>query len=168
MARANRKGRRSSGPPFTQLFNYMLEGAAWRSLKPQERAIYLEVARLYNGSNNGFLGLGVRAAAEGAKVNKDTAAKCLAVLVDRGFIEPTQAGRFNQNACRATEWRLTTQTCDRTGQMPSKAFLQWRPENSERRPKRGTAPSETKGQEDPNPALSVPRFRTIAGGLANG
>lgn len=166
MARANRKGRTKSGPAFLQLFRYMLESEAWRSLSVQERAVYLEVARLYNGQNNGFLGLGVRGASEAANVNKDTAAKAFARLVDLGFLECAQPGGFNQNARRATEWRLTTYRCDRTHQLPSKGFIQWKPENSKQRPKRGADKSETRGHRGTQKSVSVPRFRTISGGLA--
>lgn len=172
----NKTGRRKTGPSFVQLFRYMLESPAWKSLSPQERAILLEVARLYNGQNNGFLALGVRAAAEGANVNKDTAAKCFRGLVDRGFLELAQAGEFNRNrfsgdelqaTCRATEWRLTCHRCDRTHRPASRAFLQWQPE-AKARPKRGTVLSETEGLEPFEPPTSVPRLRTIAGGRANG
>lgn len=147
MGRVNATGRRKSGPPFLQLYRYLLESAAWRSLSPQARCVYIEVAALYNGANNGFIGLGVRAASERANVNKDTAAKCFAILIERGFIEPTQLGAFNQNARLATEWRLTSAKCDRTGAQASKAFMKWKPSDLERRPKRGTPKSETRGQE---------------------
>jgi hypothetical protein len=168
MARHNKKGRSKGGGHFVQLHDWMMNSAAWQSLSPAERAIYIEVARLYNGSNNGFLGLGVRAAAERTNVNKDTAAKCFAVLVARGFMEPAQQGQFNRNARRATEWRLTIHKCDRTHQLPSKAFMSWRPADLERRPKRGTAKSETGGHQQPAMVASVPRLRTISGGLAVG
>jgi hypothetical protein len=144
----------------------MLESAAWRCLSPADRAVYIEVLRLYNGANNGYLGLGVRAAAEAANVNKDTAGKSLLRLVELGFLEHAQASAFNQNARKATEWRLTQYPCDRTHQLPSKAFIQWRPENAERRPKIGTPKSETRGQETSPKASVVPPFRTIDGGLA--
>jgi len=166
MAKHNKTGRRKTGPPFVQLYRYMLESPAWRSLSPQARAVYIEVAALYNGSNNGSIGLGARAAAERANVNKDTATKCFRVLVERGFLEAVRAGAFNQNDCKATEWRLTTHKCDLTHQLPSKAFMRWSPENAERRPKRGPPPSETRGLEPEMFPASVPRFRTIKGGLA--
>lgn len=167
MSGHNRKGRSKSGGPFLKLDAWMMNTAAWASLTPQDRAVYIEVARLYDGRNNGFIGLGVRAAAERANVNKDTAARCFQRLIDRGFIEQAQAGAFNQNARQATEWRLTHLRCDRTHQQGSKAFARWRPENSEHRPKRGTGKSETRGQEPTSGAVQVPRFRTIPGGLAH-
>lgn len=149
------------------LGDWMMNSAAWRDLTPQDRAVFIEIARLYNGKNNGFIGLGVRDAAERANVNKDTAAKCFGRLVEHGFIERAQPGGFNTNARRATEWRLTHERCDRTHELPTKAFMRWSSENSERRPKRGTPKSETKGQAPPLRPATVPRLRTINGGLAD-
>jgi hypothetical protein len=168
VARHNKTGRSKGGGHFVQLHDWMMNTAAWRSLSPQARCVYVEVVRLYNGANNGFLALGVRAAAERANVNKDTAARCFAILIARGFLEPAQLGQFNMNARRATEWRLTHHKCDRTHQLPTKAFSRWTPPDSERRPKRGTVKSETRGQEPPTYPVSVPRLRTISGGLAVG
>jgi hypothetical protein len=168
MAGHNQKGRSKGTGHFAQLHDWMMNSAAWRSLSPQARCVYVEVLRLYNGANNGFLALGVRTAAERANVNKDTAARCFAVLVERGCLEPAQLGKFNQNARRATEWRLTHHRCDRTHQLPSKAFARWTPPDLERRPNRGTQKSETRGQEARPSPVSVPRLRTISGGLAGG
>lgn len=166
MPRHNQKGRSKAGGKFVQLHEWMMMTAAWKSLTPQERCVYVELLRLYNGANNGFLGLGVRAAAERARLHKDTASKCFAILVERGFIEATQLGQFNQNSRRSTEWRLTHLPCDRTRQAGSKAFVRWRPSDLERRPKTRVMKSETEGQEGrPRPA-TVPHLRTINGGLA--
>ena len=165
MARHNKTGRSSSGPSFVQLHNFMMEAPAWRSLSPQARIVYLEIARLYKGANNGQLALGVRTAAERAGVNKDTASKCFKALMDRGFIECAQPAAFNTNNRLAAEWRLTMYRCDRTGQAPTKAFMKWTP-TAEQRPKSGTAKSETEGQTAPKFVVPVPSLRTIPGGKA--
>jgi hypothetical protein len=167
MARHTKTGRSKGKGPFLMLTDWMMNSAAWCSLTAADRAVYIEVARLYNGRNNGFLALGARAAAERVNINKDTAGRCFARLIDRGFIECAHPGGFNTNARRATEWRLTAEKCDRTHELPSKAFMRWRPENLDHRPKRGPHKSETRGQEPPQTGPQVPRFRTYAGGLAS-
>lgn len=169
VARHNATGRsKATSGHFVMVPHAMMETAAWRALSPQERAVYLEAARLYNGRNNGFLGLGARAAAKRANINKDTAARCLKRLEELGFLEPTQLGKFNMNSRRATEWRLTLFRCDRTQRPASKAFASWLPEDLKHRPKRGPEKSETEGQRMALTAIPVPRLRTIAGGLAGG
>ena len=127
MSRVNATGRSKGGGRFVQLHHFMMRTAAWQSLPPPDRAIYLEIAMLFDGTNNGRLALGVRRAAELVNVNKDTAARCFQRLQDRGFIECAQPGGFTMKLRHATEWRLTQHRCDRTHQPPTKAFLRWAP-----------------------------------------
>jgi hypothetical protein len=65
MLKRNRARRRGSGgPPFVQLHWYLLDSAAWKSLSTAARAAYIELARLYNGTNNGTLALSLRVLAQ--------------------------------------------------------------------------------------------------------
>lgn len=148
-SRHNLKGRSKSGPPFVRLPWYMLESEAWRYLNPAARAVYLEVARLYNGRNNGLLALSVRDAAERCRINKDTAGRALEALRTTGFIDCVTPGGFSRKLRHASEWRLTVETCDRTGELPSKAFMRWRPQ-----------PPTEENQQSPLRIVSVPQFRT--------
>jgi hypothetical protein len=111
-------------PPFVMMFHRMLDGPAWRSLTTPARALYLQLARRYNGSNNGYIGLGVRQAADECNVNKETACRAFAELVAKGFIERTKQAGFRKN--RASEWRLTWFPCNLTKTPPSKLSDRWR------------------------------------------
>lgn len=106
----------------------MLESEAWARLTTNARAVYLEVARRYNGKNNGFLALSVRDAAERCRINKDTAKRAFDELQALGFIECAVAGGFSRKVRHASEWRLTVARCDRTGERETKAFMRWRSE----------------------------------------
>lgn len=128
MARYNRKGRSKGNGPFVLLPHYMLNSMAWASLSPQDRAVYVELRRRFNGRNNGRIGLSVREAAEQCRMNRDTAAKSLRTLEKTGFVEVATLGGFTRKDRHSTEWRLTTDPCDATGAPPSKAFLKWKPE----------------------------------------
>ena len=128
MANRQNKTGRSRSDPFLKLTWFMLESPAWRSLTPAERAVYIELAKLYNGRNNGWLALSVRDAAERCRINKDTAAKALAALQTAGFIECVTPGGFTRKVRHATEWRLTIHPCDVTGELPTKDFTRWMPE----------------------------------------
>lgn len=160
MGRVNKKGRNTGSGPWVQLGHWMMASAAWRSLKPQDRAVYIEIVAVYNGLNNGRIALGVRDAAERANVNKDTAAKCFRRLEDLGFIECAQAGSFSYKVRHAAEWRLTHVRCDRTGQLPSKAFMKWRPKEKAS-PLVSDNRSPGFGQHEPETSPSVPPFRTV-------
>ena len=151
--RQDRRGRSKTGPPFVRLTCYMLESAAWRSLKPAERAIYVELRRRFNGRNNGWLAFSVRDAADECNVNKDTARQAFATLQERGFTECVTPGGFSRKVRHATEWRLTDEPCDKTGALPSKAFMRWRPP-----PTPQTAERRSRSE---NRAEPVPSFGTV-------
>lgn len=154
-SRHNKTGRSRGGAPFLSLRWFMLECAAWRDLTPVERAIYIEVARLYNGRNNGFIALSVRDAAARCNVNKDTAGRAFVGLQTHGFLDCVTPGGFSRKIRHASEWRLTAERCDRTGAPASKAFMRWSPEP---KPERKT--------RSPLDAVPVPPFRTDGMGKA--
>jgi DNA-binding transcriptional MocR family regulator len=107
------------------MFHRMMDCGAWKSLSTPARAVYLQIARRYNGSNNGSIGYSVRRAADECNINKDTASRALNELAEKGFIERTKAGSFT-NKRVAAEWRLTWFSCDLTKTPASKLCLQWR------------------------------------------
>jgi hypothetical protein len=122
--------RKSNRSPFVMLPKWMLASAAWRSLSGEAVAAYIELARRYNGSNNGTLHLSAREFAALRGSCKDTAARALRELIEKGFIEIVQASGFSvkDRKRQATEYRLTPFYCDVTRQPASKAFMKWQPE----------------------------------------
>lgn len=133
-----------------RLDSFMMESPAWRSLTPAQRAVYVEVRRRFNGVNNGWIALSVRDAADRCNINKDTAGRALTTLQDRGFIECVTPGGFTRKVRHATEWRLLDERCDKTGALPSKAFMRWRP----------PAEAENKTRSENRPS-TVPSFGTV-------
>jgi hypothetical protein len=126
--KANKTGRTPHGPSFTQLFHYMTDSPAWRSLTPAESRVYFELARIYNGANNGRLGFSVRSAADRCNISKTTAVRCFQTLQQRGFIYCQTEGGFSRKTRHAAEWRLNCFRCDVTAALPSKEFMKWRPD----------------------------------------
>jgi hypothetical protein len=137
--RHNHKGR-STTERFVSLPHYMLRSPSWCSLSPVARSIFLELAAIYNGGNNGYLALSTRDAAERVRCSKDTAARALAELIARGFIECCSRGHFDRKSPHASEYRMTLHSCDRTGERASKAFMRWQDDSQQSvaGPMRGT------------------------------
>jgi hypothetical protein len=117
-----KQGRKSKSLPFVQLHKFMLESLAWLSLSTNARAAYVQLARRYDGCNNGALGLSVRMLADELNMSMKTAARALIELADAGFIEAVKIGRFNRKR-HASEYRLTMYRCDMTGELPTKKFM---------------------------------------------
>jgi hypothetical protein len=137
MARKKRKG--PGGPGYFQLFHNLTDSHAWHLLPPLYRCGYIELARLYNGENNGRLAMSARRLAHQIPCNKDTAAEALRALEDAGFIETVKFGRFARKADQrvSSEYRLTCFRCDATGELPSRKFnpqIRWDIRDGNKRP----------------------------------
>ncbi len=128
-----------------RLHRWMTDTPAWRSLDPAARAVLIEIYGLYNGSNNGIVHLSVREAARRVHINKDTAARCLRALQDRGFIRRRAHEPDDFNLRNARCWILTEfEFC---GRVATKDFMRWQPpEKSDGRPTSGDGVTQPEGQ----------------------
>jgi DNA-binding transcriptional MocR family regulator len=124
-----KRRRQGGGQTFIQMFHWMVDMPVWHSLSARAVVAYLELARRYNGTNNGSLHLSARELAQAWNWSKGAASYAIKELVEKGFIEITRASGFNvkDRKRQATEYRLTVFFCDRTRQPASKTFTKWRP-----------------------------------------
>jgi hypothetical protein len=149
VARKHRKnGRSKHGPPFVQVPHWIMETNAWTGLSHGAVRAWLELARRYNGSNNGSIGLDARTLSKRMSCSKSRAAAFLIELNDAGFIEPTMISKFSRHDRKATEYRFTHLRCDRSGHSPSKEFMQHGRSNGQDR---------TVQQAGPHPYDPTPR-----------
>jgi hypothetical protein len=102
-----------------------------------------------SGFNNGTIALSARDAARLCKINKDTAGRSFKELIEEGFIEAVTPGGFSRKDPHATEWRLTHQRCDKTGELPSKAFMRRRDEKQNAVPKQGQLGPKPRPEQSP-------------------
>jgi hypothetical protein len=131
----DKRGRSKRGERFVKLDHWLLKTPAWRSLSPPSRAIYIELAQRYNGSNNGEIALSVRDAAKLVHVAKDTASKAFRELEDKGFVVRVVCGSFNWKLRHATTWELTAYSLG--DNPPSKQFARWTEQKEKVGPKLG-------------------------------
>lgn len=122
-------GRSDKAPRHVRLHHWMMETAAWQSLSPVDRALYVELASRYNGpgTNNGRIPYSVREAAHRLHIGKTNASGSFARLQERGFIIVMREGKFDRKIRHSSEWRLTEFPCDLTGEMATKNFVRWIP-----------------------------------------
>jgi DNA-binding transcriptional MocR family regulator len=121
-----RGSKKWKGERHVRLHLWLLESAAWRSLTPQARAVYVAIAQRYNGSNNGRIWLSVRDAAAECRISKNTIPRVFRELIDRGFIVRKTSGGFSRKVRHASEWLLTEYRDDVDNELPTKAFMRWR------------------------------------------
>ena len=112
---------------FVMLYQDMMESAAWASLDANARTLYVHIVARYNGKNNGRIPFSTREAALTLNVSKDTAARALKELIDRGLIEIVKRSAFNlkRGPDKATEYRLTEYPCNVTGKPATYKFKKW-------------------------------------------
>ena len=121
----SRKNSRDKPARYLSMPHYLMKSEAWKSLGCIARAVYLDLASRYFGSNNGRIGYSVRCAADELSIGTSTAKRALDALQDHGFIVATKKGAFSLKVRNSTEWRLTKYQCDVTHQMATKDFMRW-------------------------------------------
>jgi hypothetical protein len=100
----------------------MLDSPAYQRLSPAARAAWIEVARLYNGCNNGQLAVSIRNLAGKLGISRSSAARAIRELLTFGFLELSKGSSFSRKRL-AAEYRMTHVNCDVTGGLASKAFM---------------------------------------------
>ncbi|PWB81852.1 MAG: hypothetical protein C3F11_13985 [Methylocystaceae bacterium] len=121
MPRHNKTGRSKTEGHFVIVPESMTQTAAWRGLSGTAVKAWVDINLVYNGSNNGALGISSRALGERIGVHFTTAAAALLELENAGFLRRTKASSYSQKRL-AAEYRLTHKRDDRTGDPPSNEF----------------------------------------------
>lgn len=124
--------KKGHGSSFVKLDHWMLDCEAWATMKPAPRALYLELKRLFNGSNNGTLFLSHRDAAKQLNIGRDTVAGYFSELTERGFIVQTRGHCLGPSGIgRAATYALTEEALD--GSPASKGFMRWKKQKPRRK-----------------------------------
>lgn len=122
-AKPYKRHKRGTGR-FVQLTEYMQASHAWASLRPGPRALYIELKRRFNGTNNGELYLSHRDAANSLNVARNTVAGWFRELEQRGFIRKTVEHHLGPSGIgQASLYALEEETCD--GKPATKGFMRW-------------------------------------------
>ena len=124
-------------PRYVRLFHWMMDSEAWKDLSGNARAIYLEISKRYNGTNNGQIVYSLREATRELKIGTSTAKRAFDELQDHGFVVAEQRGHFhwkiNPGGSKirpASEWRLTVYGSNiapdfDSQQHGTKEFMRW-------------------------------------------
>lgn len=126
MAKHNAKGRSKGQARFVMVTHHMLDTPAGKSLSPHEMAGLIRIMQVYGGSNNGCIAMSSRTLASMANMNKDTAAKVILSLTEKGFLNMTKPAGFGTGGRRSAEFEITCFPL--RDKVPAKnSFQHWRP-----------------------------------------
>jgi hypothetical protein len=116
--------RKKAGERHIRLYHWILRTSAWEALKPNDKAVLIDIWARHNGANNGQI---VYSASEAQRVglSKATGARVLLRLIELGFLRVTRQSAFRIKTKEAREWALTMEPAhDRP---PTKDFARWTP-----------------------------------------
>ncbi len=124
------KGRASRGP-FIAIPRAVLNSPAWAAMSGHEVKLLLDLAASYRGSSNGDLSCAWRVMKPRGWSSRDTLAKALAGLLDKGFIVKTRQGGKRLCNLYALSWEAID-PCDgkldvKPWPVPSNAWRNWQP-----------------------------------------
>jgi hypothetical protein len=119
------KHHKKGGVCFVQLEEWLQRSEAWATMPPAPRALYIELKRRFNGSNNGEIYLSHRDAAKALNVHRNTVGPWFDVLKERGFISLSTPPHLGPSGIgKASKWRLEElPTPD--GKPATKSFMRW-------------------------------------------
>lgn len=101
------KRHKRGGGRHVQLQEAFQRCEAWATLKPGPRALYIELKRRFNGSNNGSIRLSHREAAALINVHRNSVPAYFEELERRGLIRQTREGYLGADGHGiASTWRL--------------------------------------------------------------
>jgi hypothetical protein len=108
----NKTGRSKGRDRYLALPHQILHSTAYLSLSCAARAVLVEIAAIYNGSNNGMLAAGVRWLGERCNIGRDTVSRAIQELEDAKLIETVEKGSFKLHQRKASEFRITWLKCN--------------------------------------------------------
>lgn len=126
------KFKRGNKTPHIRLDHWFYDCASWQALKPAPRALYLELKRRFNGSNNGQIFLSHRDAAKKLNVGRDTIGRYYDILVEHGFITQTRGHCLGPSGIgQSAAYALTELPLDE--KPATKDFMQQKKQNPSRK-----------------------------------
>lgn len=126
------KFRRKKEPRHLRLYHSITGCDAWLSLSGNAVKVLIALARFDDGSSNGKLYFSERTGAKETGLARNTVKRCLAELIEKGFIAQTKPGAFNRNNLLAATYRLTwvaAPGCSPSA--PTRDFEKWKHGNSQ-------------------------------------
>ena len=156
------KSKKRGAGRHVQLSEWLQTSEAWATLSPGPRALYVELKRRYNGSNNGKIILSHRDAATALNVHRNTVGPWFTELQDRGFIHMAQAPHLGPSGIgKASIWAL--EELPTTDMKPAlKRFASWTQKQKPRTKNR--TPRHSECDSDPlkrtNTSTAVLKFVT--------
>lgn len=125
MAKSYKRHKRGGAGQHVQLPEWLQASEAWATMKPGPRALYVELKRRFNGTNNGAIYLSHRDAALALNLHRNTVGPMFQELERRGFICLSVAPHLGPSGIgQASVWALE-ELATQDGKPAGKAFMRW-------------------------------------------
>jgi len=123
MVKHNKTGRSTNiiGGRVIALPYSVIESPGYLNTTPMAKCVFIEIMRLYNGSNNGMIAVSCRSVGARLNVNHVTVARAIKNIINCGLLRLTKDSNFSKKR-KAAEYRLTHVRCNKTNMPPSMEY----------------------------------------------
>lgn len=118
---------RSNSEPHVRIYRHEMRSAAWQTLKPDGRALIVELRSLYRPNEGNIVFLSVREGMRRLGIGQRRVETALADLLERGWIRVHERGGFNRKTRHATSYRLENEPDLAPGSIATKSYMRWQP-----------------------------------------
>ncbi|MDE4174913.1 hypothetical protein PXK01_12170 [Phaeobacter sp. PT47_59] len=163
MSRKPYKRHKRGAGRHVQLHEWLQASPAWGSLKPGPRALYIELKRRFNGSNNGAIILSYRDAAKALSAHRNTVGGWFDALEERGFIHATRGHCLGPSGIgEAAHWALD-ELPTQDGKPARKAFMRWHETENPRTKTVHRRHSKADGEDETTLPAKSPVLKIVSG-----
>jgi hypothetical protein len=99
----------------------VIDSPGYRATASNSKAVFIEIIRLFNGSNNGLIAVSSRMVGALLGISHSSVARALRELVNCGLIRLCKSSSFSQKRM-AAEYRLTHLPCNKTRSPATKEY----------------------------------------------
>lgn len=118
--------KKPAGKPHVRVYGFEMNTPAWQTLKPDAKALLVEMRALLNGRGNDVF-MSVREAQRRLSIGQRRVQRAFTDLQERGWISLRQDSNFNWKMGMARSYVMEHEAPDVPGGVPGRKYMAWRP-----------------------------------------
>ncbi|WP_018174024.1 hypothetical protein [Thioalkalivibrio sp. ALJ9] len=118
------------GEAHARVYGWEQRTPAWQALRPEAKALLIEMRLLYSPSDGNRIFLSFREMMRRLNVGRKVTTRARAQLLELGWIREVEPGSFTRKTRHATVYALENEPIhDGDGATAPKSYMRWAPKN---------------------------------------